>query len=406
MDIIELPEPLNAALNTLKKGGEAYVVGGWLRDALLGRAGTDYDLAVGFSAQRVAELFPGCRCEPNDYGGCTLEFEGSRFEITRFRSEDGYSDGRHPDGISAAASIEDDLSRRDFTCNALAYNAERGLVDPFGGTADITSRTLRCVGNAEARLREDTLRALRAVRFCSELGFSPDEQLRLAAKSIARDNAALPSAERCWAELSKTLAGQNAAGALSDLKATAVQLLPELKQASAGGPFSPYARALTQLAASPCSLELRLALLLRCCCADGVSPAEAALERLKAPRAVAETVLFLIENRACAPECTDACARDWLLRFGGRSALLALFCLLLRGKSDEFPAFRARLGALSGSGCFSLSELAVNGDDLTALGFSGARTGLALKALLRAAASGELPNEKNALLERAQKMLK
>ena len=167
---ITLPLLVQNVLERLEKNGfSAYVVGGCVRDSLQGKKPHDWDICTSALPQQVKEVFGGCKIVETGiaHGTVTLFLEGQPFEITTFRTEGNYTDGRRPDSVSFSLNFEDDLSRRDFTINAMAYNPNRGLVDLFGGRQDLQKKVLRCVGQPHERLREDALRILRGVRFCA-----------------------------------------------------------------------------------------------------------------------------------------------------------------------------------------------------------------------------------------------
>ncbi|MDR2143291.1 MAG: polynucleotide adenylyltransferase, partial [Treponema sp.] len=190
-------------------GKEVYLVGGAVRDLLLGREAVDWDLATNARPQEVTGLFRKVIPTGIKHGTVTVRYKGRSVEVTTFRTESGYSDGRRPDTVSYAATIEEDLSRRDFTMNAAAVKLPDGsLTDPFGGRDDIKRRIIRCVGLASERFAEDGLRPLRALRFASQLGFDLDEAT-LGAIHGALPTTAKVASERIRDELDKIIDSPN-----------------------------------------------------------------------------------------------------------------------------------------------------------------------------------------------------
>lgn len=204
-----LSDGVKSILDRLKQNGiEAYVVGGAVRDSLLGVAPNDYDVTSSAPPEVIKTLFDRVIPTGEKFGTVTVIEKGESVEITRFRSEDGYEDCRHPNRVTPAKSIESDLVRRDFTVNAMAYGIDRGIVDICGGREDLKSGIIRTVGEAHKRFSEDALRIMRAYRFASALGFEIEESTRTAAKELCGSLSKV-SRERIQAELVKLLAGKH-----------------------------------------------------------------------------------------------------------------------------------------------------------------------------------------------------
>ena len=183
--VIPIPPAAESIIDKLEASGfQAFVVGGCVRDSIMGRTPDDWDICTDANPEEMKEVFSGWRVIETGikHGTLTIlcggEDPGSReaFEVTTFRVDGDYSDNRHPDSVSFTGKIEEDLARRDFTVNAMAYSKKRGLADPFGGAEDIEKKIIRCVGDPETRFREDGLRIMRGVRFSSVLGFSIEEK--------------------------------------------------------------------------------------------------------------------------------------------------------------------------------------------------------------------------------------
>lgn len=202
---IQIPEKVNRIISTLAAAGhEAYAVGGCVRDAVLGRVPADWDITTSASPPEVKALFPRTIDTGIQHGTVTVMLGHEGFEVTTYRVDGEYEDCRHPKEVQFTKSLIEDLKRRDFTINAMAYNDEEGLVDEFDGIGDLERGIIRCVGNAEERFTEDALRMLRAVRFSAQLGFTLEENTRAAIETLC-GNLKKVSAERIRAELVKML---------------------------------------------------------------------------------------------------------------------------------------------------------------------------------------------------------
>ena len=221
-----------ALLDTLHAAGyAAYAVGGCVRDSLLGRTAHDWDLCTSALPQQVMELFGTEQCIPTglQHGTVTIKYGGQLYETTTFRTEGSYTDGRHPDAVRFVPDVREDLARRDFTINAMAYNEAEGLVDPFGGQKDLQNGLLRAVGEPQQRFTEDALRILRLYRFAARFGFALDAATARAARQLAPHLDCI-SAERIQEELAKLLAAPQP-GAYLEPAVLAV-VLPELTPAA------------------------------------------------------------------------------------------------------------------------------------------------------------------------------
>lgn len=229
--MINIPSDVNNVLDRLTENGyKAYVVGGCVRDSILGKVPHDWDVTTDASPAEIKQIFSDCRTvDTGIQHGTVLIISGSTpVETTTFRIDGKYSDNRHPDKVTFSKKIEDDLSRRDFTVNAMAYNHKDGLIDIFGGRADIENKMIRCVGDADTRFHEDALRILRAIRFAAVLGFSIEEktsQAILANENLLADIAV----ERIGVEMVKTLCGQNVFSILMKYRSVFAVFMPELR---------------------------------------------------------------------------------------------------------------------------------------------------------------------------------
>ncbi len=200
---IQLPDKVHKIINTLEAAGyEAYAVGGCVRDSILGRKPDDWDITTLAKPEEIKRLFPRTIDTGIRHGTVTVMLDKEGFEVTTYRIDGDYEDGRHPKEVTFTASLEEDLKRRDFTINAMAYNEHQGLVDLYGGLADIEAGVIRCVGDAKERFTEDALRMMRAVRFSAQLGYRIEEATKTAIIALAPDLQKI-SAERIQAELIK-----------------------------------------------------------------------------------------------------------------------------------------------------------------------------------------------------------
>lgn len=202
---IKVPDKAKYIVDTLNAAGyEAYVVGGCVRDSILGRTPMDWDITTSARPEQVKQLFPRTIDTGLQHGTVTVMQDREGFEVTTYRIDGEYEDNRHPKEVIFTPNLEEDLKRRDFTMNAMAYNDERGLVDIFGGMQDMNKGVIRCVGNPEERFEEDALRMLRAIRFSAQLGYSIEEATKEGIRKLA-DTLHKISAERIQTELVKMM---------------------------------------------------------------------------------------------------------------------------------------------------------------------------------------------------------
>ena len=285
-----------ALLDTLHAAGyAAYAVGGCVRDSLLGRTAHDWDLCTSALPQQVMELFGAEQCIPTglQHGTVTIKYGGRLYETTTFRTEGSYTDGRHPDAVQFVPDVREDLARRDFTINAMAYNEAEGLVDPFGGQKDLQNGLLRAVGEPQQRFTEDALRILRLYRFAARFGFALDAATARAARQLAPHLDCI-SAERIQEELAKLLTAPQP-GAYLEPAVLAV-VLPELTPAALDA-AKPVVDACP---AGEKNLPVRLAALLR---SLGESDTRRVLKRLRCSNACIEETAVLVRETAGEGVC-------------------------------------------------------------------------------------------------------
>lgn len=371
----EIPSYAADILNILAGAGyQAVLAGGCVRDLLLGRRPADWDVASSASPAQVKALFPRTAATGEAHGTVTVLRGRGSCEVTSFRAESGYSDGRHPDAVRFTGDLAGDLSRRDFTVNAMALSADGTLTDLFGGRRDLERRLLRCVGDPRERFSEDALRMLRAFRFSAQLDFRIADDVRAAAAACAPLCRKL-SAERVRDELSKTLMSPRPdavwemaeAGLLSAFldpdRLPAGDARPVLGRVPRGGRWAGLCAALEASGAVPSARDLLTALRL-----DG------------------ETIR--VSSRAAA--LLRGSSRDWkrLLRDNGEAAVRA-----------AFPRSRGLSRTLRSGECWSLSGLALSGEDVRALGFSGPQVGRRLALALDHVIDHPEDNRKDILIQ-------
>ena len=428
-----------ALLDTLHAAGyAAYAVGGCVRDSLLGLAPHDWDLCTAARPEQVMELFGAEQCIPTglQHGTVTIKYGGQLYETTTFRTEGSYTDGRHPDEVQFVPDVREDLARRDFTINAMAYNEAEGLVDPFGGQKDLQNGLLRAVGEPQQRFTEDALRILRLYRFAARFGFALDAATARAARQLAPHLDCI-SAERIQEELAKLLIAPQP-GAYLEPAVLAV-VLPELTPAALEA-AKPVVNACP---AGEENLPVRWAALLG---ALGETATRRVLKRLRCSNACIEETAVLVrevagqgvcrsfsEDRPLGwdPAAAGSRAGDGMARFVseekasahpgdihirqllGQYGLctverLCALCAALQPQNAPDCALAAqRARQLEADGvCCRVSQLAVNGRDLMAAGIpSGPALRRVLEALLDGVIRAEYPNEKPALLAAAQKII-
>ena len=458
MTTIKLDPGAALLLDALHGAGHAaYAVGGCVRDSLLGLDPHDWDLCTSARPEQVMALFGEEKCIPTglQHGTVTVKQGGRLYETTTFRTEGAYSDGRHPDAVCFVPDVREDLARRDFTINAMAYSAEEGLIDPFGGRDDLTAHLVRAVGEPERRFEEDALRILRLYRFAARFGFAIDPATGAAARALG-PHLDCVSAERIQEELLKLLAAPRPGSYLEP--AVLAVVLPELEPEKQPERFAELCRTIDRIEPTAENVPARLAALL---CPLGEAGARKALRKLKCSNALTDEVTalereagggagsFLLGHEsghsiarpiACgnrvppqrtvlgetpgtpvqtpcgtpvseeeAPGTPGSEMQLTAKRLLGRYELptiqrLAALCSARHPEQAEaFAALRAEAEQLTAeNACCRVSQLAVNGRDLMAAGVRpGPGLRQVLNALLEAVITGQTPNEKDALLAAA-----
>ena len=426
-----LPPNVHVCIEALEKEGfSCYAVGGCVRDALLGLIPHDYDLCTAAKPETIAQIFAGHTLvrSGEKHGTIGVVIDGAVYEITTYRTEGDYTDGRHPGWVEFVDDITLDLSRRDFTVNAMAYSPIRGYADPFGGRQDLKDGVLRCVGEAEKRFSEDALRILRGVRFAVRYGLEVEKNTKNAMFRLAPLMEHL-ARERVFDELCKLLPLVNA----EDLLAFApvlTQVIPELMplmgfdQKNPHHQYDIFTHTAQVVAGTPADLAVRWAALLHdigkpgCFSQDeqgighfyghaklGAQIADSILLRLKAPTALRQRVVLLVEQHMTPLEPDKKLLRRRLSKLGSEAVhqLLAL----QRSDMGAKPADDSRFSQIqlllqeieAENACLSIRDLAVSGHDLMDLGYRGPAIGQALQFLLEQVLDERVENEKEALLK-------
>ncbi len=433
---MQIPQAVSFLLNQLTQAGySAWAVGGCVRDALLGRTPHDWDICTSALPEEIREVFSACHLVETGlkHGTLTVVLNHVPYEITTYRLDGTYTDHRHPDSVRFISDVREDLSRRDFTINAMACDRDGQVLDLFEGRQDLEGRLIRCVGDPARRFGEDALRVLRALRFASVLDFQiepeTDRAIRQCYPTLAR-----VASERIREELIRLLCGPGFARILREYTEVLSFLLPDLAPCVGYAQDNPHhlytvwehtVRAMEGVPPEP---VYRLTMLFhdtgkprsRTTDAKGVGHyaghprisaeiARSALLGLHCDRALTDRVCRLTEAHDIP---LDPSRRTLLRRLNvyGEEDLRALFIIHRADRiatgtrnpqhaDERFRELNTALDLLlAGQPCYRLKDLAVGGKDLLALGFRGPRVGALLQTLLNRVIDGELPNERDALL--------
>ena len=429
-DVLYCIEKLNS------RGFEAYAVGGCVRDALLGLTPHDYDLCTSASPAQICEIFHSHSLvrSGEKHGTVGVVLEKQVYEITTFRTEGSYTDGRHPDSVRFVKDVTQDLARRDFTVNAMAYHPEKGYIDPFGGRQDLKDGILRAVGDPNTRFSEDSLRILRGVRFAVRFSLTPEKETEDAMFRLPPLMERL-ARERVFDELCKLLPLVTAADLLR-FAPVLTAVIPELKpmvgfdQHTRHHIYDIYTHTAHAVEGVPPELALRWAALLH----DIGKPAtfsqdeagnghfhghakvsaqmaDQILHRLKTPNALREQVVLLIAQHMVMLEPDRKLLRRRLCQYGAQTLenmlLLQRADILATGVYRDPTPFEQTMAIyrqlLQEDACLKLRDLAVSGSDLLAIGYpAGPAVGQCLNRLFAMVVDEHLPNEKEALLKEAE----
>lgn len=441
---MRIPPTVSGLLGRLREHGyAAYAVGGCVRDTLLGIEPKDWDICTSALPEEMKQVFEGYRTADTGlkHGTLTVIVDRVPYEITTFRIDGEYTDHRHPDHVCFVDRVDEDLARRDFTVNAMACNDENGIVDLFGGQADLEKKIIRCVGDPEKRFEEDALRILRALRFASVYGFTVEEKT---ADAIRKYYETLHNVagERIREEMMKLLCGKDCGRILRAFPEVFCLIVPELKATVGFEQNNPHhlydvwehtVRGVENVEAEPL---LRLTMLLhdtgkpltmttdeKGCSHYYGHPVQSAkiaaktAERLKLDRATANNLVTLVEAHDI-PLSTERKILLHRLRKFGEKNLRRLFKIHradriatgTRSETEKDEDTRALVKALDDllaeGPCYSLKQLAVTGTDLLRLGMKGPEIGEMLDSLLSAVIDGKTENERENLLDFARERIK
>lgn len=437
---IQLPEKVSEIINCLRSHNfEAYAVGGCVRDSLLGRTPSDWDITTSATPEEVKSLFSHTVDTGIQHGTVTVMLGHEGFEVTTYRIDGEYEDARHPKEVAFTLSLREDLKRRDFTINAMAYNEESGLVDLFGGAQDLERGVIRCVGDPGERFREDALRMFRAVRFAAQLGFSVEKNTAGAISELAGSLARI-SAERIQTELVKLLVSPHPEEmrqiyelGISDVVLPEFSVMMETPQNNPHHMYSVGEHTIKALQLIPEDKVLRLTMLLHdvakppCRITDrkgidhfpghpkrGAQMAEKILKRLKFDNDTIRRVTALVLIHDNQPPANPASIRKALVK-DGLDQYPALFLVkradigaqsdhLRESKLKYVDAYEAVYNQIMENGdCLSLKELAVTGADLISAGMKpGKELGDVLERMLQDVLENPEWNKKEILLNRFQ----
>ncbi len=443
--VINIPPQVNRAIEILNKNGHsAYVVGGAIRDSIMGKSADDWDITTSSLPNETLEAFANFRTIETGmkHGTVTVIIDNCPLEITTYRIERGYSDNRHPDSVDFTDRVEDDLARRDFTVNAIAYSPENGFADPFRGMEDIEKKIIRCVGDADRRFGEDALRILRALRFSSVLGFEIDSET---AGSIRRNFTLLKniSVERVFVEMSKLLCGKDAGRILREYEDVIFFIFPELApmknctQNHERHIFDVWGHTVKSVESVEPIPKLRFAMLFHdsgkphCKSTDenGIDHfyshakiskriANNILVRLKSSTAFRNHVCSLVEHHDFLPDKISKKTYKKYIAQLGFDTVKELFSVRRADISAQNPIFldegiksnEAGMRILeeieAENACFKISDLAVSGNDIISLGIRPSpEIGKILETLLDEVMEEKIENTHGALSKRAMQLI-
>lgn len=433
-----IPREVCAVLQTLERAGhEAYIVGGCVRDILMGKPPHDWDVTTSALPEETMALFDHFAIPTGlRHGTVTVRSGETACEVTTFRTDGDYPDHRHPAAVTFTRSLREDLQRRDLTVNAMAMDVHGTLHDPFGGQADIRRRVLRCVGEPERRFREDALRILRTLRFSATLGFAINADTHRSLRE-RRDDLRYVAAERVREELTKLLCGADVLRVLLEDPQVLGVVLPEIlpcvgfDQHNRHHCYDVWGHTAHAVAAAPSDPVLRWAMLLHdlgkpsCFTLDdrgvghfhghhrpSAEMAETVCRRLRFDRAAAQQICMLVRYHDRPIPLTERAIRRAMNQLGVEG--LRQLCAVKRADNlAQHPDYRGRQREINEGeaimdellrkdACFSLKQLAVNGWDMAALGLEGPAIGQMLQTLLEAVMDGAADNDCDALLALAK----
>lgn len=440
---IQCPDYVLTAIKLLESSGyEAYAVGGCVRDSVMGKSPNDWDMTTSALPEQCFEVFKNYKIIPTGikHGTVTVMIDTHSIEITTMRIDGNYKDNRRPESVEFTDRIAEDLSRRDFTVNAMAYNPERGITDEFGGKNDIKDKIIRCVGNPDNRFKEDALRILRALRFASVLGFDIEKNT---SESIIKNKHLLHNiaSERIRTELIKLLTGQNAEKILTDYCDVIFEIIPELKplygfnQRTEYHIYDIWSHTVKAVAAIENEPELKVVALLHDIGkpekftvdengtghfkghpAISAEKSRVILKRLRFPNKSVDKICKIISLHDLRPDGSEKQLKRWCGRYSAE-IMLDTFKMMKAHSAAQNPVFyndRMKLynkcekiteKIISEKACISIADLKVNGRDISSLGAKGKEIGNALSFLLDCVIDGKICNEREELLNKAKEFI-
>lgn len=391
---LNIPKGAGFIIERLENAGyRADVVGGSVRDAMLGKRPDDFDITTSALPEQVKDIFSDVRTVDTGlkHGTVTVVLEDGQYEVTTYRIDGEYTDSRHPDGVTFTDDITLDLARRDFTVNAMAYSERHGLTDIFSGESDLRQGIIRAVGNAEDRLTEDALRIMRAIRFSSKLNFKIEQSLRSAIFAM-QERLRQVSVERIYTEWVKLLSGVGAYRVLSEYREIIAGIFPELRtlrlpDTDRFSSASATIRALSLFALNSDACEY-----------------ETAMRRMRTDNETRINGKIALSLYQAFAECDEVKIKEAYIKYSIPQLELAVaLAILVTGKGQRAGDIIAELKRESTPA--RVSELAVGGEDIMSLGARGASVGRVLNALLRACVMGEARNTRDELLALATRLL-
>ena len=431
---MEFPTGVCEILTQLEQHGhQAYSVGGCVRDLLLGKTPGDWDITTSAQPEEMLALFPDAIPTGLQHGTVTVKCCGESYEVTTFRADGEYADHRHPVAVRFTTSLQEDLARRDFTVNAMAMDLRGKLYDFYEGQADLQRGILRCVGDPDRRFSEDALRIMRALRFAATLGFAVESGTAKSLRDHRQDLSQI-AVERLYAEMTKLLCGKNVIEVLLQYSDVIGVFLPEilpcvgLDQHNPHHCYDVWGHTVHSVAAIAPEPVLRWAMLLHdlgkgstfTLDEQGVGHfyghgkasvilADAITTRLRFSGEMRRQVIELVDWHDRDVPRTEKSIRRCLYHLG-EDGVRQLIAVKRADNAAQHPYYQARAvemdkaeqilqDILDADACFSLRQLAVNGNDLLSLGLQGKAVGETLDHLLRQVIDGTLPNEKSTLLQ-------
>ncbi len=364
--------------NLEDNGFEAYAVGGCVRDMLMDREVNDFDITTSALPEEIKKIFSSHTVIETGikHGTVTILIHRQPYEVTTFRTEASYTDSRHPDSVKFVRDLTEDLARRDFTMNAIAYSTSKGIIDPFNGLTDIKNKTIRAVGNPFVRFQEDALRILRGIRFSSVLGFEIEEETKQGIFSLA-PNIKKVSSERIYIELKKLILGKTAQETIKDYYPIISQII------SINGDYKLINRL-------PLDYRMRFS----CLCGDSVTDA---LNYLKADNETKNLCEILVTSTTIPKDIPQL--KNYISVLGEENALFVSNYRRCLYNEDRENLIQKIIS--SGEPIF-LKDLAINGKDLIKIGIKGEEIGKTLKHLLNLVHIDKTLNTKEKLIEKAK----